>query len=201
MASNQRITPRRSPHEAHDLEPAGESCESEGTPFQTVLQGKYAKEEEMPQSTTGSVTQECHLRCIKDGSQFLILAVSGCQVVNGVVQAEMPKGMNHLVFCITDFDAYDGRYQVRASSAIGQNQTTLQSWSSPAPGEHWSPALHRDMQAPPEETKVVAMTIELQIDGPIVTGATTPPVNAGVVRPPTTVVIRSRLEDPDEAGV
>lgn len=154
----------------------------------------------MPQSNTGSVTQECHLSLSKNDGEFVLASESTeCTLaqVEGELQlmAWLPKDKDRLIFCVTDFATYDGRYEVRASSAIDPSQA-LVAWESLVPGDHWSPSIDRDPQAPPEETRTITMTIVLEIYGPLIAGATTPPAQAGVVKPPTTVVLRSRLEVP-----
>ena len=150
----------------------------------------------MPQSNSGSVTQECHLRVIKDGSQFQLQAVSGCVVTQGALSAEMPYDRNQLVFCITDLEAGGNHYAIKAASAF-RDTSTLGPWTSPAAGEHWSSVLNRQPTDCLEDPMPIPIEVVFEIYGPVVAGTTPPKV--ATIKPPTTVKIRSRLgEDPIE---
>ena len=190
MASNRRITP----HAA--LQDARGSCETEETALQTAFKGEYAKKEEMPQSTTGSGTQEGHLRCTKEGNEFVILPVSGCEMIDGVLRAQLAEHQDHLRFHVTDFDAYDGHYEVRASSSVTlPNPTQTEPWTALGAGEHVSPTLSRGTQAPASATVTVDMALVFEIHGPVATGGTTPAPKAATVKPPTKAKILGRLGD------
>lgn len=144
----------------------------------------------MPQSNTGSTTHECHIQCVKNGDQFQLLTPCGCCFdQRGTLTATLPASKETLRFCTTDFQDGNDLYRVEASWSVDDGR--LEPWSTPAPGEHWSPPICRDPNLPPAEERTVAVTMVLAVYGPV-TGSSPPPY-AGEVRPPTTVVIRSRL--------
>jgi hypothetical protein len=112
---------------------------------------------------------------------------------DGVLEAKLPEDKECLRFSITDFQNDQGRYEVRARSAYEGGPLTL--WDSSTTGEHWSPPLLREPKTPPVEEYTVEVALVIEVYGPISTGSPAGP-KVGEVKPPTTVVIRSRLGDP-----
>lgn len=148
----------------------------------------------MPQSATGSTTHVCQIQCTLEAEGLLVWAGPGCSMSNnGVLQAKLPEDKECLRFSITDFQTNQGRYEVKARSAFGGELLT--SWDRTMTGEHWSPPLMREPKTPPVEEYTVEVALVIEVYGPISADSPTGP-KAGEVRPPTTVVIRSRLGDP-----
>jgi len=147
----------------------------------------------MPQSASGSTTHVCQVQCTLEAGEILVWAGPGCSMSNGVLQAKLPEDKECLRFSITDFQTNQGHYEVKARSAFGGGSLTL--WDTPTTGEHWSPPLMREPKTPPVEEYTVEVALVIEVYGPILANSPAGQ-KAGEVKPPTTVVIRSRLGDP-----
>lgn len=150
----------------------------------------------MPQSSSGSTTKTSRITLVKDGDDFRMFEVSGGTVTSApkgtqALEVELPKEMINLRFTVSDFQVGTNLYVVEASTVIaGESQP----WTTEA-GEHRSPLVERDAtKEGVTEVYTKSMTLAFVIKGPVVAGS--PAAEAGQVKPPTTVVIRSRLDWP-----
>lgn len=150
----------------------------------------------MPQSSSGSTTKTSHITLVKDGNAFRVLEISDGTLIGvpdgtQALEVELTKEWLNLRFTTTDFMVGSNTYVVEASTVTGG---VSQPWTSES-GLHRSPLVERDpaLEAV-TQMYTKTMTLVFVIKGPVVGG--TPAAEAGQARPPTTVVIRSRLDWP-----
>jgi hypothetical protein len=150
----------------------------------------------MPQSSSGSTTKTSRITLVKDGDEFRVFEISGGTVNSDpdgpqTLDVELPKEMINLRFTTTDVQVGPHRYVVEASIVVGGESAV---WATVS-GEHLSPLVERDpTKEGVTEVYTKSMTLAFVIKGPVVAGSS--PAEVGQVKPPTTVVIRSRLDWP-----
>lgn len=147
----------------------------------------------MPQFRSESTIKIVTITLTKDGDEFRLFLDSG-QLMAGngtsapTISVELPTEALQLQFTTADIQVGTDTYVVEASTEV---EGQVIPWTSDH-GEHRSPLIERDPSMEGEtEVYTKSMTLSFVIEGPVEDGA--PPPLAGQIKPPTTVVIRSRL--------